>query len=134
MDKSRGKRGVDPLSDSKNGHILTRAIIDTIREPLIILGTDLHIIAASSSFYTKFGSSHKNLYGRKFYEIDNGVWNIPKLRNLLEKIIPKHTTIEEYEVENDFPELGRRIMLVNAREVDYTNDQKKDAPFYTRCY
>jgi len=117
-------KNLDPLGDSQNGHILTRAIIDTIREPLLILGADLHVIAASRAFHLKFGSSDK-IHGLKFYNLNNGVWNIPKLNSLLEKIITKNTTIEEYEIENVFPGLGKRIMIINAREVAYKNDQRK---------
>jgi len=119
------KKTADPLGDPNDGHILTRAIIDTIREPLIILDEELCIIAASRSFYKKFRETHKNTEGKKFYDLGNGQWNIPKLRLLLEKVIPKSKSVEEYEVDHDFPFLGARTMLLNARQVRYDNGRKK---------
>ncbi len=111
------RRVFDPLGDSVDGHILTRAIIDTIHEPLIVLDEDLRIVVASRSFYKKFDLTHENTQGKMFYDLGNGQWNIPALRTLLEQVIPGHTTVEDYEVEHNFPSLGERIMLVNAREV-----------------
>ncbi len=115
----------DPLGDPKDGHILTRAIIDTIREPLIVLDEELRVITASSSFYKKFSLNRENTHSKMFYDLGEGEWNIPPLRKLLEKIIPKHTTIEGYEVKHNFPFLGLRTMLVNAREIQYENGRKK---------
>jgi len=111
------ERVFDPLGDSVDGHILTRAIIDTIHEPLIVLDEDLRIIVASRSFYKKFDLTHENTQGKMFYNLGNGQWNIPALRTLLEQVIPGHTAVEDYEVDHNFPTLGERIMLVNAREV-----------------
>jgi len=111
------ERVFDPLGDSVDGHILARAIIDTIHEPLIVLDEDLRIIVASRSFYKKFELTHENTQGKMFYDLGNGQWNIPALRTLLEQVIPDHATVEDYEVEHNFPLLGERIMLVNAHEV-----------------
>jgi len=115
----------DPLGDPNDGHVLTRAIIDTIREPLIVLDEELRIIVASRSFYKKFRETYKSTESKRFYDLGNGQWNIPKLRTLLEKVIPKHKSVEEYEVDHDFPFLGARTMLLNAREVRYDNGRKK---------
>src|SRR6185369_8351503 len=107
----RHQKVFDPLGDPKDGHILTRAIIDTIREPLIVLDEELRIITASKSFYNKFHLTHKNTHDKMFYDLGDGQWNIAALRTLLEQVIPKHTTIEGYEVTHTFPFLGERIML-----------------------
>jgi len=115
----------DPLGDPRDGHILTRAIIDTIREPLIVLDKDLRVIAASRSFYNKFVQTYENTQGKMFYDLGNGQWNIPALRTLLEQVIPEQTTVEGYEVAHNFPSLGMRVMLVNAREVRYTDGERK---------
>jgi PAS domain S-box-containing protein len=123
VDKRQGVR--DPLGDPKDGHILTHAIIDTIREPLIVLDGKLRIIAASRSFYKKFGMSHEVTYDKMFYDLGNGEWNIPALRRLLEQVIPEHTTVEDYEVVHDFTTIGNRTMLVNACEIRYENGRKK---------
>lgn len=111
----------DPLGDSVDGHILTRAIIDTIHEPLVVLDEHQRIVVASRSFYKKFNHTREDTAGKIFYDLGNGQWNIPTLRTLLEKVIPTHTNVVDYEVEHNFPSLGRRIMHVNAREV---RDQK----------
>lgn len=125
MNEREDRRIPDPLNDPNDGHILSRAIIDTIHEPLIILDKDLQVITASRSFYDAYGGNHEKIYGQLFYKINNGQWNIPKLKELLEKIIPKHTTVEEYEIKHDFPTLGMRTISVNAREVHYQNRRKR---------
>ncbi|MFA7309783.1 MAG: sensor histidine kinase [Candidatus Paceibacterota bacterium] len=115
----------DPIGDTKDGHILSRAIIDTIREPLVALSGDLRVIVASRSFYEKFEIDESEARGKLFYDLADGQWNIPALRTLLEEIIPQKTTVEGYEIEHEFPRLGRRKMLVNAREIIYTDANKE---------
>lgn len=115
----------NPFGDPKDSHILTQAIIDTIQEPLIVLDEDLRIITASRSFYKKFKQTYANTTGKKFYDLGNGQWNIPKLRDLLEKVILEKNPVEGYEVDHDFPFLGARTMILNAREVRYRNGHRK---------
>lgn len=124
MNKHQGEAS-DPLGDPKDGHMLTRAIIDTIHEPLIVLDQDLRIIVASQSFYKKFDLTHESTHDKMFYELANGQWNIPALRKLLEEVIPKSTIVQGYEVEHNFPFFGQRTMIVNAREIRYENGRKK---------
>jgi PAS domain S-box-containing protein len=100
-----------------HGHSLAEAIVDTVREPLVVLDRDLRVIAASRSFYRTFAAEPENTQGRKFYELGDGQWNILALRTVLEDVIPKHRTVEAYEVEHEFPIIGRRVMLLNARQV-----------------
>lgn len=92
-------------------------IINTIREPLLVLDADLRIISASLSFYHNFRVKPEETEGQIFYELGNGQWNIPKLRELLEAILKEKTTIEAFYVENNFPFIGKKIMLVNARKI-----------------
>jgi two-component sensor histidine kinase len=98
---------------------LEEAIVDTVREPLIVLDDALRVLVASRSFYRAFEVTRQETEGRPLYELGDGQWNIPALHKLLEDIIPHHTTIEEFEVEKDFPTIGRRTMLLNARTVFY---------------
>ena len=98
-------------------HTLADAIVDTVRESLIVLDRNLRVVTASRSFYQTFGADPRDTQGRLLYDLGNGQWNISKLRRLLEEIIPQHRTIEAYEVEHDFPMIGRRTMLLNARQV-----------------
>jgi two-component sensor histidine kinase len=107
----------NPLATVAHGHSLAEAIVDTVREPLVVLDRDLRVVAASRSFYRTFAAEPQDTQGRRLYELGDGQWNIPGLRNVLEDIIPKHRTVEAYEVEHEFPTIGRRVMLLNARQV-----------------
>jgi two-component sensor histidine kinase len=107
----------DLFVDVDDGRALAQAIVDTIREPLLVLDKHLRVIAASRSFYEKFQLNRQLVQGLPIYALGNGQWNIPELRLLLENILPKHTTLEAYEVEHEFAGIGRRAMLLNARAV-----------------
>ena len=107
----------NPLAAIAHGHDLAQAIVDAIREPLLVLDPDLRVIAASRSFYRTFAVTPRKTEGRLVFELGGGQWNIPGLRALLEDIIPKRRTVEAYEVEHVFPSIGRRVMLLNARRV-----------------
>src|SRR5512142_1079418 len=109
----------NPVTSPEQRRSLEEAIVDTVREPLIVLDDALRVVVASRSFYRAFKASPQDTEGQFLYEVGNGQWNIPALRLLLEEIIPKHTTIEEFEVEHDFPTIGWRTMLLNARKVFY---------------
>lgn len=98
---------------------LAQAIVDTISEPFIVLDQQFHVLAASTSFYTTFRVDPDHTQGRLLYSLGNGQWDIPALRVRLETIIPEQSVMEEFEVEHDFPDLGRRSMLLNARQVSY---------------
>jgi two-component sensor histidine kinase len=107
------------MTSAQHQHSLEEAIVDTVREPLIVLDGELRVVVGSRSFYRAFNVTPQETDGRPLYELGNGQWNIPSLRKQLEKIIPHHTTIEAFEVEHDFPMIGRRTMLLNARKVFY---------------
>jgi two-component sensor histidine kinase/FixJ family two-component response regulator len=98
---------------------LTQAIVDTIREPLLVLDKDLRVVLASAAFYKTFEMDKQQVQGRPVYALGDGQWDIPQLRLLLESIVPKHTAMDAYEVEQDFAGMGRRTMLLNARQVFY---------------
>jgi len=98
---------------------LAHAIVDTVREPIVVLDQEFRIIVASRSFYRTFKVSPEATEGKLLFELGDGEWDIPKLRMLLGKIIPEHGTMEDYEVEHEFPGLGHRTMCLNARQVFY---------------
>jgi len=106
-----------PFMDIDDGPALAQAIVETIREPLLVLDKDLRVVAANRSFYLTFKVDQQNVQGRLVYALGDGEWNIPELRKLLEKILPKHTVMETYEVEQSFAGIGHRTMLLNARQV-----------------
>jgi chemotaxis protein methyltransferase CheR len=108
-----------PFAGIEDGITLAHAIVDTVRDPLVVLDHDLRVVAASRSFYKTFRLVTEDVLGHLLYEIDGGSWDIPELRELLETISGGHSTVEGYEVDRTFPAIGRRVMLLNARKVFY---------------
>jgi two-component system CheB/CheR fusion protein len=92
-------------------------IVDTVREPLVVLGADLRVRSANRSFYRSFGVIPEETNGRLVYELGNGQWNIPGLRTLLEEILPRDHSFRDFEVDHVFEGLGRRRMILNARKL-----------------
>ena len=101
------------------------ALVDTVREPLVVLGGDLRIRSANRSFYQVFKVKPEETLGEFIYDLGNRQWNIPRLRELLEKIIPKNNTFEGFQMEHDFPTIGRRIMILNARRIPTEADKTR---------
>ncbi len=93
----------------------SEAIVDTVRLPLIILNRDLQVLTANRAFYDTFKLSPQETENQSIYHLNNNAWNIPKLKILLEKILPKNTIFENYEVDINLPSTGQRTMLLNAR-------------------
>src|SRR6476619_4663996 len=92
-------------------------IVDTVREPLLILDATLRVRSANRAFYQTFQVSLEETVGQLIYELGNGQWDIPDLRTLLEDIVPKSSVFNDFELEHDFPAIGRRVMLLNARRL-----------------
>src|ERR1700730_8598498 len=112
-------RDSQPFIENSDGGTLAQAIVDTVREPLLVLDKDLRVLAASRSFYSTFQVVPSITQGQLVYELGDGQWDIPELRLLLERIVPEHGVMDDYEVERQFPEIGKRTMLLNARRVFY---------------
>ena len=100
-------------------------IIDTVREPLLALDHDLRVVKASRSFYDFFKVSPEETIGTLIYDLGNRQWDIPKLKLLLEMILPEKATFDSYEVEHNFSTIGRRIMLLNARQIKRASGKEK---------
>jgi PAS domain S-box-containing protein len=92
-------------------------IVDTVREPLLILDATLRVQSANRAFYQTFHVSAAETEGRLIYELGNGQWDIPDLRRLLEDIVPQSSVFNDFELEHTFPVIGRRAMLLNARKL-----------------
>jgi PAS domain S-box-containing protein len=92
-------------------------LVETIREGLLVLEPDLTIRFANRSFCHTFAVAVEETVGRKLYDLGNGQWDIPKLRTALETIISGRKTVEAFEVEQFFPSIGQRVMVLNARKV-----------------
>src|SRR6195256_3160175 len=109
----------DVFTGAEAARTFSQAIVDTVREPFLVLDKDLRVLAASRSFYSAFKVGPNDTQGRLLYALGDGQWDIPKLHLLLEKIVPEHGVMEDYEVEHEFPGLGHRTMRLNARQVFY---------------
>ena len=102
----------------KDAHNYAESIITTIRESLIVLNPELKIVSANRAFYETFQVSPKETEGRLIYELGNRQWDIPRLREVLEDILAKDSSFQDFEVEHDFPSIGKKIMSLNARRID----------------
>jgi len=92
-------------------------IVQTVREPLVVLDLELRVVSANRAFYQTFQVTPEATQGQRVYDLGNGQWDIPKLRTLLEDVLPTHTSFQDFEVEHEFPSLGHRVMLLNARRI-----------------
>src|SRR5580658_8736245 len=93
-------------------------IVESAREPILVLNASLQVTAANPAFYRTFDVSRTETEKRLIYELGNGQWDIPKLRELLEEIVPQNTRVDDFPMSHDFPHLGPRDMLLNARRVE----------------
>lgn len=103
--------------ESKRNWRLTQSIVDTIRDPLVVLEHDMTIVMASKAFLTMFGITETETHGRRVFELGQHQWDVPALRHLMEKVLPENKPIESFEIEDDFPGLGRCIFNLNARKI-----------------
>ena len=112
------------MDSIEDGRALAQAMVDTVRDSLLVLDGDLRVISASRSFYSTFQTSAAETEGRKVYDLGSGEWNNPALRDLLDRILPEHGVMDHFEVEQSFPHIGQRTMMLNARKVFYEGDSK----------
>ena len=99
----------------KHDSTLFMDIINTIREPFLVLNEDLRVVSANSAFYRTFKVTPDESEGRLLYELGNRQWDVAELRFLLEEVLKKNSSFENFEVDHDFEHIGRRTMLLNAR-------------------
>jgi diguanylate cyclase (GGDEF)-like protein/PAS domain S-box-containing protein len=111
---------------AKEARELAESIVSTIREPLLVLSSDLKVISANRSFYKAFKVTPEETEGQSIYQLGNQQWDVPKLRRLLGQILDKSTAFDDFEVEHEFPAIGRRTVLLNARKV-YRESSKTEA-------
>lgn len=99
-----------------------KAVVDVVREPVLILDKDLRVMAANESFYNTFQVELEDTEKKIVYDLGNGQWNIPSLKKLLEDILPKNTFFKGFEVTHDFPTIGPKVMILNARQIHVASD------------
>lgn len=108
------KRLTERLQKSKE---FTEDILDTVREPLAVLATDLKVLYVNPSFLKNFRANRWEIEGKVLNDMGNGQWNIPKLRAALEEVLSKDSPLVDFEIEHDFPGLGVKTMLLNAQRI-----------------
>ncbi len=116
VDITERKEAEEAIQEAK---IYAESIVETLHEPLIVLTPDLRVQSANEAFYEHFEVERKATIGRKIYELGNGQWDIPGLRELLEDVLPSNDVFTDFEVRHEFQDIGERIMLVNARRLDH---------------
>jgi len=97
---------------------LAEGIVNTIREPLLVLDASLRVVSANPAFYATFRVSEKQTQGKFIYDLGNGQWNIPSLRTLLEDILPSSSAFDDFKVDHLFESIGHCSMLINARRIN----------------
>ncbi len=100
-----------------------RTVVDTVREPFIILDKELRVLAANETFYRVFEVPVKDTEGKKLYDLGDGQWDIPLLKKLLKDIMVKDSFFRGFEVTHNFPRVGKKVMLLNARRI-YQNESE----------
>ena len=100
----------------------SESIIGTIRGLILVLNKDLRVISANRSFYDTFKVKEKDTKGKLIYKLGNGQWNIPALKKLLEDILPQNTFFKGFEVTHNFPFIGQKVMVLNARQIHFTKE------------
>jgi PAS domain S-box-containing protein len=108
------KRGLEAAEEARD---YAEGMIETVREPLVVLDADLRVQRATPAFYETFLVSREETEGRPLYDLGNGQWNHPRLRELLGSALFRQEPFHDYEVEHDFPHIGRRTMRLNARRI-----------------
>jgi PAS domain S-box-containing protein len=103
--------------ESKRAWQLTQSIVDTIRDPLVVLESDMTVVTASKAFLTMFGITQAEAGGRRVSELGQHQWDVPALRHLMDKVLPENKPFENFEIEDVFPGLGRRVFNLNARKI-----------------
>jgi PAS domain S-box-containing protein len=104
-------------SEIRDAREYAENILETVRKTLVVLNSDLKVLTANHNFYDTFKVTPEETIGNFIYDLGNRQWDIPKLRVLFEDILPHDTVINDYEVEHDFLDIGRKIILLNARQI-----------------
>ena len=105
------------VAEIEEARVYAENIVETVREPLVVLNADLKVLTANQSFYKTFSVAPEDTIGNFIYELGNRQWDIPALRVLFAEILPQATVFDGYEVEHDFPDIGHKVILLNAREI-----------------
>lgn len=126
--KKNTEQDAEPVGDDFFEHLWEKSwtyiktVVDVVREPVLILDKHFHVIAANDPFYQMFQVEPKDTEGEIIYELGNGQWSIPDLKKLLENILPQNTFFRGFEVSHDFPVIGHKTMILNARQIHFKDN------------
>ncbi len=116
------KRGLQAAERARD---YAEGMIETVREPLVVLDSDLRVIRVTSAFYEDFQVSREETLGRFLYNVGNGQWNNPRLRELLGNALFRDQPFQDFELEHDFPHIGKRVVRLNARRIPLPDDDRR---------
>ena len=103
-----------------------KTVVDVVREPVLILDKNFRVMAANEPFYRRFQVEAKDTERKIVYELGDGQWDIPALRQLLEDILPKNTFFKGFQVAHEFPSIGRKVMILNARQIHFKEESASE--------
>jgi PAS domain S-box-containing protein len=111
------ERVLERTEDLKESEAYLASIIETVRESLVVLDSNMRVLSVNDHFCRFFKSTEKDIKGKVLFEHNNGQWNMPELKNLLINVLPNNNPFEGFEIENEFPKIGRKLLVLNARQV-----------------
>jgi nitrogen-specific signal transduction histidine kinase len=104
-----------------------KTVVDVVREPMLILDKDFNVMAANEPFYETFKVDATTTEGESLYKLGNGQWEISVLKKLLADVLNEHTYFKGFQVAHEFPKIGRKVMILNARQIHITHEGEQDA-------
>lgn len=107
----------EQITDALDALELADSVVQTVREPLLVLDSKMKVVSANRSFYQTFKVTPENTIGKNLYIMGDRQWDITSLRNLLEDILPKKADLKDFVVEDDFPNIGHKKIILNARQI-----------------
>jgi two-component system CheB/CheR fusion protein len=116
------KRGLQAAEQARD---YAEALIETVREPLVVLDADLRVRRTTSTFYELFQVTPEETLGRFFYDLGNGQWNVPRLRGLLGEALFRNAPFQDFEIEHEFPHIGRRTLRLNGRRISLADNEPR---------
>ena len=102
---------------------MAASIVETVREPLLVLDDQLRVVSTNQAFYRTFHVTPREVEQQLLYHLCNGAWNLPPLRRLLEEVLPKQTTFQDFIVDKTFPHIGRKVLALNGRRLEQAVSQ-----------
>lgn len=110
----------------RSGHVQAQGVVDTMTQPIIVLDQNLCVTTANNAFIKTFKIDRDDILGHSFFNLGDGQWDNPELRHLIASVIPKAAAVIGFEVKHDFPSIGERTFLVDARRLSHPDDNSSN--------